>query len=126
MNHRRYTANKFPVDAGFLCDTATVRAVVLIAGDSEVFGTSTVNNQGNKKRNLSTDKTQQTKGTTKYAITIMEKKFRISVFFQVFNKISTKCADFRDFTLKNQNVFLSCRQYLAPTSPFRLHSMLTC
>jgi hypothetical protein len=44
MNHRRNVKNKFPTDAGFLCDTATVRAAVLIAGDSEVFCTSTVNN----------------------------------------------------------------------------------
>jgi len=65
MNHRRNTENKFPEDAGLLCDTATVRAAVLIAGDSEVFCTSTVNNQENKKRNLRAEKTQQTKRTTK-------------------------------------------------------------
>jgi len=65
MNHGRNAETKFPEDASFLCDTATVRAVVLIAGDSEVFCTSTVNNQGNKKRNLSADKMQQTKITTK-------------------------------------------------------------
>lgn len=65
MNHRRNAENKFPEDAGFLCDIATVRAVMLIAGDSEVFCTSTVNNQGNKKRKLSADKMQQTKRTTK-------------------------------------------------------------
>ena len=114
------------MDAGFLYDTATARAAVLIARDSEVFCTTTVHNQGNKKINLSADKTQQTKRTTKYAVAIMETKFRITVFFQVFNKVSTKCADFRDFIIKNQNVFLSWRQYLAPTSPFRLYSMLTC
>jgi hypothetical protein len=126
MNHRRNTENKFPVDEGILCDTVTVWAAVLIAGYSEVFCTSTVNNQGNKERNLSADKTQKTKRTTKYAVAIMEAKFRINVFFQVFNKVGTKCADFRDFILKNQNVFPSCRQYLAPTSPLRLYSMLTC
>jgi hypothetical protein len=61
MNHRKNTENKFPVDAGFLCDTVTVRAAVLIAGDSEVFCKSTVNNQGNKKRNLSADKRNKRK-----------------------------------------------------------------
>jgi len=30
----------------------------------------------------------------------METKFRINVFFQVFNKVSKKCADLRDFILK--------------------------
>jgi hypothetical protein len=46
---RRNTENTFPVDAGFLCDTATVRAAVLIAVDCEVFCTSTVNIRGIKR-----------------------------------------------------------------------------